>query len=69
MDTSGPIGSDGIPVSTEEYQLFPENTLMCLLNIHHRCHFQPGIGTWVRLLLVLHPWQHLLRLGVYSFHH
>ena len=26
MDTSGPIGSDGIPVSTEEYQLFPEKT-------------------------------------------
>ena len=24
MDSSGPIGSEGIPVSNEEYQLFPE---------------------------------------------
>ena len=40
MDSSSPIGSEGMPVSIGEYQIFPQY-LPRVSN--HRCHYHPVI--------------------------
>ena len=45
MDSSSPVGSEGMLVSTGEYQIFPEDLSMPPPNLQHRrSHFYLDIG-------------------------